>query len=140
MLAGFIFSPHVKDRSSLCRFFHPHCTSKSNQSGASVGPGRAGANSLLRHRKREQLLVTPQPLLCHPPPHPPPPPSGRGAPHPVSQSELGSTFPSHHLSFQGNRAPHALSLSLYSSPSVSIRKGAASSSSSLPSIHPAVPF
>lgn len=128
---------YVKDRSLLCWFFHPHCTSKSNQSGASVGPGRAGANSLLRHRKREQLLVTPQPLLCHPPPLPPSPPSGRGAPHPVSQSELGSTFPSHHLSFQGNRAPHTLSL--YPSP-VSIRKGAASSSSSLPSIHPAVPF
>lgn len=136
MLTNFIFITHVKD-TLLCRFFRPLCTSRSVQSGALVGPGRAGANSLLRHRKREQLLVTPQPLLCHPPPHPPPP-SGRGAPHPVSQSELGSTFPSHHLSFQGNRAPRALSLSLYPSPSVSIRKGAASSSSSLPSIHPAV--
>lgn len=43
--------------------------------------------------------------------------------------------PSHHLSFQGNRAPRSPSLS------VSILKGAASSSSSssLPSTHPTVP-
>lgn len=106
------------------------CTSRSHQSGASVAPCRPCAAQA--QKKRKQLLLTPQPLLCHPPP---PPPSGRGAPHPANQSSAPPS-PSHHLSFQGNRAPRALSPSR----SVSILKGAASSSSSLPSVHPTVPF
>lgn len=72
-----------------------------------MGPGRAGANSLLRHRKREQLLVTPQPLLCHPPPHP-----QEGKHHTLSANQSLAP-PSHHIIWVSKVTGHpVLSLSL----------------------------
>lgn len=64
----------------------------------------------------------------------PPPSLSTGEHHTLSANQSSAPpSPSHHLSFQGNRAPRSLSLS------VSSLKGAASSSSSLPSVHPTVP-
>lgn len=125
---------HIVLSGSSCRF---------SSSAAPLGAASRGHQWLpvvpvqlshLRQRKREGERAaashTPAFALSSPPPFP-----LEGERHTLSANQSSTPpSPSHHLSFQGNWAPRA------PSPSVSRLKGAASSSSSLPSVHPTVPF
>lgn len=92
------------------------CTSRSHQLGASMAScPPCAAFSPPAQKKREQLLLTSQPLLCHPPSFPLLPQEGEHHTLSANQSSAPPS-PSHHLSFQGNRAPR--SPSLYRSPSL----------------------